>query len=293
MIARLKRNGGPVLLTAAMLVCAGVCAQFFRASYMTAPWTRDGRVSAESVRIAPQVSGVVAGVAVADNDIVHAGDLLFRIGAESFELAVALAEATLDAEREAMEFKASVAARLEASAAISAPSIEQARHDPAAARAQVRGAQVALDMARLDLARTEVRAPVDGYVTNLKLRTGDYVVAGAPSVTVIDAGSFGVTGYFRETQLARIHVGDRVEISLMGAPGTIIGHVESLGRGIADGNGATDADGLPAVDPVLDWVRLAQRMPVRISMDETPEGVFLAAGMTAALSVEGPLDAAR
>ncbi|MGR3801979.1 efflux RND transporter periplasmic adaptor subunit [Marinibacterium profundimaris] len=292
----ITRNGGRVALTAAMLACAGVLGQSFWDYYMNAPWTRDGRVSADSVRIAPQVSGTIESVDVADNDFVHKGDLLYRISPESFELAVERARTTLDSERESMEFKASVAdraSRLKDAGTISAESIEEALHDAAAARADVRGAEVALEMAQLDLERTEVRAPVDGYVTNLRLRPGDYAVAGSPSITVIDEDSFGVTGYFRETQFERIHVGDTVRIKLMGTPDTITGHVESLGHGIADDNGATDAYGLPAVDPVLDWVRLAQRIPVRIEMDRIPDRAFLAAGMTASLTIGDTPDPAR
>ncbi|WP_108259716.1 HlyD family secretion protein [Mangrovicoccus ximenensis] len=289
MIAYLQRNGGRVAMTAAMIACAGVLGHHVWDYYMNAPWTRDGRVSADSVRIAPQVSGTIDSVAVTDNQFVRKGDLLYKIGPESFELAVELARATLDSQRETMEFKvsnANRAIRLKDAGTVSAESIEQATREAAAARADVRGAEAALAIAELDLKRTEVRAPVDGYVTNLHLRPGDYAVAGTPAITVIDAGSFGVTGYFRETQFGRIHVGDAVRVKLMGMPGTITGHVESVGRGIADSNIDPDAYGLPAVDPVLDWVRLAQRIPVSIHIDRIPERMLLATGMTATVHVD-------
>lgn len=295
MIDFIKRNGGRVALTAAMLACAWVLGQHFWDYSMNAPWTRDGRISANSVRIAPQVSGSIERVEVSDNQFVHRGDLLYRIGAESFELAVQRAQATLDSQRETMAFKISNAARamrLRDAGTVSAETIEQATREAAAARADVRGAEVALAMAQLDLTRTEVRAPVDGYVTNLHLRPGDYAVAGTPSVTLIDADSFGVTGYFRETQLERIHVGDAVRIRLMGAAQTITGHVQSLGHGIADSNAAPDAFGLPAVDPVLDWVRLAQRIPVSIRLDPVPQDMLLATGMSATVYVQEPGEAA-
>ncbi len=203
--------------------------------------------------------------------------------------AVETAQAELDNQKATMEYKVSTAKRdaaLKGTASISLDAADKSTRDASAAQAAYRSAQVALQLAELNLKRTSVRAPVDGYVTNLHLRKGDYAVAGNASVTLLDVNSFRVTGYFRETQLARIRVGDPVRIGLMGAGNDLSGHVESFGRGIANSNVSSDTQGLPSVDPVFTWVRLAQRIPVRIGIDSIPEGLQLAAGMTASVSVQ-------
>lgn len=289
MIARLKQNIGRLLFTAAMLACAAFFAHHLWDYYFNAPWTRDGRITADVVLIAPEVSGTIADVKVADNQFVHQGDVLFSISPERFQLVVDAAKATLDSKTETMKLKQSVAKRaqrLSNTGSISAENSEQATRQAAAASAEVKSAEVALSVANLDLKRTEVKAPVDGYVTNLHLRKGDYAVSGKGAVTLLDATSFRVTGYFRETQLGRIHTGDPVRVQLMGFSSDLNGHVESFGRGIADANIAANSQGLPAVNPVFDWVRLAQRIPVRITLDDPPSDVALAAGMTASIYVD-------
>ena len=143
----------------------------------------------------------------------------------------------------------------------------------------------ALDLAKLNLARSTVRAPVDGYVTNLRLRPGDYATAGVTKVAVLDAASFWITGYFEETKIRQIRVGDQAHIMLMGFDQPVTGHVESLGRGIQNSNDAPGHLGLPNVAATFSWVRLAQRIPVRIKIDRAPSGVELAAGMTATVEI--------
>jgi multidrug resistance efflux pump len=118
-----------------------------------------------------------------------------------------------------------------------------------------------------------VRAPVAGYVTHLRLRPGDYATAGETKVAVVDAHSFWVVGYFEETKLRHIRIGNAAQISLMGFDPLITGHVESIGRGIDDSNDQTGGLGLPDVNPTFSWVRLAQRVPVRIQLDKIPEGL--------------------
>ncbi|WP_042977098.1 HlyD family secretion protein, partial [Burkholderia sp. AU4i] len=129
------------------------------------------------------------------------------------------------------------------------------------------------------------RSPVDGYVTQLRLRHGDYAVEGKPGISVLDAHSFWITGYFEETKLRRVATGAPATIRLMGFDPLLSGHVTSIGRGIADENGTLDELGLPAVNPTFSWVRLAQRIPVRIEIDRVPAGVLLAAGMTCSVEV--------
>ncbi len=258
-------------------------------AYVVAPWTRDGRVSAEVVHIAPEVSGTVLDVAVADNQLVKRGELLYRIDPERFRYAVAQAEAQLSAATAVMQQKMQDAKRRRGmDDLVPGEDIQRANHAVAIAQAEQRRAQVALDVARLDLTRTELRAPADGYVTHLRLRPGDYAVAGRGNVALIDAHSFWVTGYFEETKLHGIHTGAPARIRLMGFDEMLDGHVAGIGRGITDVNDHADAQGLPSVEASFSWVRLAQRIPVRIAIDHVPSGVVLAAGMTCSVDVGRP-----
>jgi multidrug resistance efflux pump len=149
----------------------------------------------------------------------------------------------------------------------------------------VTGAQAAVDLAKYDLARATLYAPVTGIVTHLRLQTGDYATAGRPYITLIDTHSFQVIAYFEETKLGHVREGDQASIRLMGFPQRLKGHVGSIGRGINNQNDQVDARGLPEVDPVFDWVRLAQRIPVDVVIDEVPAGVLLASGMTCSVNV--------
>ena len=139
--------------------------------------------------------------------------------------------------------------------------IRRAGRTVAIAQAELRGARAALASAELDLERSVLRAPVDGYITHLRLRRGDYAVAGKPDVTILDGGSFWITGYFEETKLRRIQPGAPARIRLMGFESPLTGRVASIGRGIADENDGVGDHGLPAVNPSFSWVRLAQRFP--------------------------------
>ena len=156
------------------------------------------------------------------------------------------------------------------------------------AQAEAQRARAALDVAELDLARSVLRAPVDGFVTRLRLRRGDYAVAGKPDIAILDAHSFWITGYFEETKLERIRPGAPAQIKLMGFAPLLTGRVASIGHGIADDNDGPDEYGLPAVKANFSWVRLAQRIPVRIEIDAVPDGVQLAAGMTCSVDIGAP-----
>jgi len=146
---------------------------------------------------------------------------------------------------------------------------------------------VELAAAQLNLDRTEVRAPVDGYVTNLDIRVGDYANTGTPRLALIDSHSYWIYGYFEETKLPTVHVGDKVDIRLLAGGARLTGTVESIARGITDADNPTGADLLSDVNPTFNWVRLAQRVPVRVKIDadHLPVGTVLAAGMTATLIV--------
>ncbi len=155
------------------------------------------------------------------------------------------------------------------------------------AEAALASAKAALAQSEINLQRTEVRSPVDGYVTNLLMRVGDYARAGTPNVSVIDENSYRIDAYFEETKLANVHVGDRVEAILLGYEAPVSGWIESITGGISAANAASSTQGLPNVDPIFTWVRLAQRIPVRIRIDQVPQDVPLIAGMTCSVSVVG------
>ncbi|MGQ9369157.1 efflux RND transporter periplasmic adaptor subunit [Azospirillum sp. ST 5-10] len=254
--------------------------------YERTPWTRDGRVGVDVVQIAPEVSGTIRSVPVADNQYVKRGDILYEIDPERLRLEVALAEADVEAKRQDMIVRQATARRhSQLKGVVSQEAVQQAGGAAAAASAAYQAAVATLDLAKLDLARSTIQSPIDGYVTNLRLRPGDHATAGATKVAVLDASSFWITGYFEETKIQKIRVGDPARIMLMGFDQPVTGHVESIGRGIENSNDAPGHLGLPNVAATFSWVRLAQRIPVRIHIDRVPSGVELAAGMTATVEI--------
>jgi multidrug resistance efflux pump len=277
-----------VAVTLAMLAVAVLLVAALWQRYMLAPWTRDGRVRAEVVDIAPEVSGTVVEIPVADNQMVHRGDVLFVIDPVRFKLAIAQAQAAVDGAKQELQLSQSDAKRRQGlTGVVSAEEQERFLSSASVASAKLEAAQAALDLAKLNLERSVLHSPVNGYVTNLRLRVGDYANAGQPRVAVIDADSFWVSGYFEETKLSQLHPGDPARIKLMGFKPTLTGHVDTIARGINDRNATPDSTGLQDVNPIFTWVRLAQRIPVRIHIDQVPDGVILAAGTTCTISV-GP-----
>lgn len=257
--------------------------------YVREPWTRDARVRADVVSIAPDVSGAVDLVAVADNSPVRAGDLLFRIDQSRFAIALARAEAAVSAAQSTLD-QAQVEFDRDdrLSGVVSEKVREEARSAFTRAQAEFRGALAARDAAKLDLQRTEVRAPVNGIVTNLTLRPGEYVKSGSGVVALVDTDTFRVEAYFEETKLPRVGIGAPASVHLMGQPGRLTGHVESIAGGIADRERSDGAGGLANVNPSFAWVRLAQRVPVRIALDAVPAGQRLVSGTTASVAVGRP-----
>jgi multidrug resistance efflux pump len=156
--------------------------------------------------------------------------------------------------------------------------------------AEASGAQAnaQLHQAQVNLGRTRIVSPVDGYVTNLLAQLGDYVNVGVNAISVVDANSFWIDGYFEETNVAPIHVGDRVGIKLMGYSQIVRGHVDSIAREINVANAQPNGQGIATVNPIFTWVRLAQRIPVRISIDRVPKDLVLVAGMTATVQIDEP-----
>jgi RND family efflux transporter MFP subunit len=273
------------LIVAAGAVVAGVSLWQY---YMESPWTRDARVAAEIVQVAPDVSGIVTDLRVVNNQEVRKGDVLFVIDPERFALAVQRAQATLDSQRAQtaeLEREAERRAKL-GTTAISIEAKQQAEAAAQAGRAGVEQAEAALATAKLDLERTKVRSPVNGYISTLVLRQGAYATAGKQVMAIVDADSFHVRGYFEETKIPRIQPGSYVEIRLMGVSTPLAGHVESIDRAIADREVTFNPTyQIVDVNPTFSWVRLAQRIPVRIAIDKVPDGVLLASGMTATVEV--------
>lgn len=279
-----RKTLGRIAVTLALVAVAGFSLWWMWQHYMLQPWTRDGRVRANIIAIAPDVSGRVIHLHVRDNQAVEAGQLLFEIDPERYRLERERAEAALAAARrqsELQEFEAGNRLRL-GPEAISAEQREEAISAADQARARLNEAQSQLALAQLNLERTQVRAPVAGYVTNLLVSEGDYARAGEPNLALIDR-DFWVTGYFEETKLPRIHPGDRATIHLLGHDTPLYGQVESISRGIVDASVRDPKALLPEVNATYHWVRLAQRIPVRIALDPVPEDIELSAGLSATI----------
>ncbi|GAB2802486.1 HlyD family secretion protein [Halomonas shantousis] len=272
------------LLIVAVAIAAGVWLWHY---YLYTPWTRDGRVRADVITIAPDVSGWVETLPVADNQHVEAGEVLFTLNDARYRAALDEAQAVVENRQATLELRRHEEGRRSrlSRQSISAEDQEIARIDTRVAAANLAQAQADLERARLDLERTRVSAPADGTVLNLRLEEGNYVNAGEDVMALIEEGSYYVTGYFEETKMPRIHVGDRAAVILMSGDTRLQGHVASIGRAIADANTVPNNQLLPQVQPTFSWVRLAQRIPVRIELDEQPDDVLLSAGMTATVRV--------
>lgn len=282
----LIRRVVPVLISLALAAVALVAADALWHHYMFAPWTRDGRVRAEVISVAPDVSGLVVELDARDNQFVHKGDVLMRIDPDHYRIAVDQAEARVrQSEAELRMRRDDAQRRADAdSLVVSAEARENAATSAEGADAAHRAALAELDAARLNLSRTVVVAPVDGYVTNLNVYRGDYAVAGKAQLAVIDSHSYWVYGFFEETKLPFVEVGAPVTMRLMSGQ-TLDGHVESIARGIYDRDNPESHELLADVNPTFNWVRLAQRVPVRIHIDAIPPGVLLAAGTTCTVVV--------
>jgi multidrug resistance efflux pump len=274
---------GITLLATAAAVYVGV--QLWH-HYEVEPWTRDGRVKAYVVEVAPDVTGPVTQVYVHDNQQVKAGEPLFEIDRARFELAERQAEAQVIAAKAALaQAERENKRNTQLDDLVSQETREQGQTRTDQARATLAQAEVNLDTAKLNLQRSHVVSAVDGTVTNLDLRVGAYATASHPVMAVVDSHSFYIEGYFEETKLPGIQIGDKAEVKLMGSNQAIGGHVESFAEGIADRDRSTGQNMLPNVNPTFNWVRLAQRIPVRIAIDAVPSNVRLVAGQTATVKV--------
>jgi multidrug resistance efflux pump len=291
-VARNLRLLAQRLATVGIAVVAGLGALLAWGLYNAAPWTRDGSVRVQVANVAPQISGQIKELRVVDNQFVHKGDILYVIDPFDFDVALSTSKATLQqrtTDRDVKELQAERRRRL-SDLAETVEDRQVYEGNAIQAKATVDSAQEQVAQAETNLRRTEVRSPVNGYVTNLLLRVGNYAVQGTSNISIIDTDSFWIDGYFEETKLARLCVGDRAEAKLMGYSSPIIGHVETVTRGVSVSNATPAAQGLPNVDPVYTWVRLAQRVPVRIAIDKLPPGVPLVSGLTATVTIRNGQD---
>jgi RND family efflux transporter MFP subunit len=278
---------GRTLLTLVVVLLAIVAGWELWSYYMLEPWTRDGRVRADVVTVAADVSGLISDVFVHDNEKVSKGQQLFRIDQRRFQYALDQAkadmanhQATLDQAKRDL-----VRGQSLTNVAITRQQVEQRQEAADVAQAELDLAKATLEVARLNLDRSTVVAPVNGIVTNFDLLPGRYVNVGAAVFALIDSDSFRVEGYFEETKLRRIRVGEDATVKLIGDSRMLSGHVESIAYGIEDQNRSTSSELLAVVNPTFSWVRLAQRIPVRIKLDDVPPDLLLVAGRTATVSI--------
>jgi RND family efflux transporter MFP subunit len=278
---------GRIALTAIAVAAAGWVGVYLWGYYMRAPWTRDGRVRADIVQIAPDVSGFVTDVFVHDNEPVKRGDVIFRIDRERFALALQQADAVVAGRLATLN---EAEADLKRYRSLTTDAVSQQRQEQVLATEQQAKAaydQAVADqaVARLNLQRSEVHASVNGTITNMDLRPGTYVTAGKGVMALVDSDTLHVEGYFEETKLPRIRVGAPARIRLMGDSRQLTGHVESIAAGIEDRDRVAGASLLANVNPTFNWVRLAQRVPVRIALDNASEETKLIAGRSATVEV--------
>ena len=259
--------------------------------YMLSPWTRDARVQADVVAIAPDVSGFIAELPVKDNKFVHKGDVLFVLDRERYARELAAAQAAVAARKANMGNAEQHAARIAklTNLSVSEDTAQNAILTAQAAEAAYQQALADLSTAELNLERTVIRAPVNGFVTNLTLDVGQYVPVGSRVLALIDSDSYRVTAYFEETKIRALAADKQVTIYLMSGAPPLHGHVVSISHGITDRDNPNGPDLLANTSPTFEWVRLAERIPVRIHIDDAPEGVLISAGMTATVDVQsGP-----
>lgn len=279
-------SAGKILLTLIVVVVAGLVLWRIVNYYMFSPWTRDGRVRADVIQVAPDVGGLITRVDVVDNQQVKQGQVLFVIDQARYALALRLAEATL-AQRKATlaQAKREYARNVGLGNLVAAETLEESRTRVDQGEAAAADAQVQVDTARLNLQRTTIVSPVDGYLNDRAPRMGEYVTGGRAVVAVVDMHSFRVDGYFEETRLHGIEIGQPVQITVMGESRPLRGHVQSIVAAIEDRDRQAAPNLLPNVNPAFSWVRLAQRIPVRVALDEVPDDFRMIAGRTATVAV--------
>ncbi|MBB3257475.1 multidrug resistance efflux pump [Paraburkholderia bannensis] len=279
-------SAGQILLTLIVVVVAALVLWRIVNYYMFSPWTRDGHVRADVIQVAPDVGGLITRVDVVDNQPVKQGQVLFVIDQARYALSLRLAQAALEQRKATLaQAKREYARNIALGNLVASETMEESRTRVEQGEASVADGQVQVDTAKLNLERTTVVSPVDGYLNDRAPRTGEYVAAGRAVLSVVDLHSFRVDGYFEETRLHGIHIGQPVEIIVMGEDRPLRGHVQSIVAAIEDRDRQASPNLLPNVNPAFSWVRLAQRIPVRVALDEVPDDFRMIAGRTATVAV--------
>ena len=276
------------LLTFLVVGFAVLIGMKFWNDYMNGAWTRDGRVRADVVMVSADVSGIVSDLFIVDNQFVTKGTPLFQIDKERFEQALDEAKAMVELKKAQYVMKKRRYERRSTtnSDAVPIENKDDSQIEVVMAHAEYERAKSLLETAQLNLARSTVKATADGWVSNLLLKQGDYAKTGESCMALIKKDSFWVYGYFEEHKLPLLHVGDKVTMKMLGSDYVLKGHIESIARGISDRDNITGESLLANVNPTFTWVRLAQRIPVRIHIDEIPKNFTVIAGMTCSVSVE-------
>src|SRR6202140_765566 len=286
---KLRIPFAPILITLATVPVAALLAWATWQAYMGAPWTRDGTIRAYVVTMAPEVAGRIVRLPAGDNHLVHKGDVLFEIEPADYRIALQSAQAQAQRDAAALDYARANEGRqatLEGEGWVSKNIFQQSASAMHQLEAAVAVDRAAIAKAQLDLSRVVIRSPVKGYVTNLLAQLGDYANVGQRLIALVDANSFWIDAYFEETSLGRILEGDPATVKLMSYNQLVRGHVGGVARGINIPNAQPDPAGLASVNPIFTWVRLAQRVPVRIHIDQLPDGVRLVAGMTATVQID-------
>jgi p-hydroxybenzoic acid efflux pump subunit AaeA len=259
--------------------------------YTESPWTRDAKFSADVVAISPDVTGLITDVPVHDNQLVKQGDTLFVVDRPRYQKALDEAQADVEYYQALVNEKRREAARRNqlGTSAMSREAIDQANNDLQTSEHQLAKSVATRDLAVIDLDRTTIKAPSDGWVTNLNVYQGEFITRGSVAVALVQQHSFYVLAYMEETKLDGVRPGFRAEITPLGSNTVLRGTVDSIAAGVTNSSSSVDSKGMATIDSNLEWVRLAQRVPVRIRLDDQPGNRF-PAGTTATVVITGDKD---
>lgn len=287
----LTRNISRTAITMVLVILAFIA--IFRAwvYYTESPWTRDARFSADVVAIAPDVTGLVTSVNVHDNQLVKQGQVLFTIDQPRYQKALEQDEADVAYYEALVSEKRREAGRRNQLGvqAMSREEIDQANNTLQTELHQLAKAVATRDLAKLDLERTIIRAPADGWVTNLNVYAGEFITRGSTAVALVKQNTFYVLAYMEETKLEGVRAGYRAEVTPLGSNQVLKGTVDSIAAGVTNASSSNDSKGMATIDSNLEWVRLAQRVPVRIRLDQQ-QGNLWPSGTTATVVVTGQSD---
>lgn len=280
-----------VSLTVVLLATAGYFGYNKYEAYIENPWTRDGQVRTQVIQVTPRISGMVTKIHVQDNQRVKTGDLLFEIDPSQFQVKLDQSKARLQRTLEAakgtkIEYERVNKIYKRDKGAVSQKDLVRNQTNYYKSLADIDSSTEKVNTAKLNLSYTKVYAEVDGYVSNINFQIGSQAVANHALLALVDDNAYWVFGFFREDAIPNVNVGDNAMVTLMAYPDTpLSGKVESIAWGIAHSDGNPGNNLLPSVKPVFQWIRLAQRIPVRIKLDKLPEEVKLRFGLTASVMV--------